>query len=80
MPLQKVTQMYQQSKRLNAVNRQRAMTPDVMASPFNGCCNFFDNCSDGVMNLHFFGTLGTDVLRQCRRMTFNFESMCFILE
>ena len=29
---------------------------------------------------HFFGTLGTDVLRQCRRMTFNFESMCFILE
>lgn len=29
---------------------------------------------------HFFGTLGTDVLRQCRRMTVNFESMSFILE
>ena len=29
---------------------------------------------------HFFGTLGTDILRQCRRMTFNFESMSFILE
>lgn len=28
----------------------------------------------------FFGTLGTDVLRKCRRMTVNFESMSFILE
>jgi hypothetical protein len=28
----------------------------------------------------FFGTLGLDILAQCSRMTFNFESMSFILE
>jgi len=28
----------------------------------------------------FFGTLGLDILTQCSRMTFNFESMSFILE
>ena len=28
----------------------------------------------------FFGTLGLDILAQCTRMTFNFESMSFILE
>jgi len=28
----------------------------------------------------FFGTLGLDLLAQCARMTFNFESMSFVLE
>jgi hypothetical protein len=28
----------------------------------------------------FFGTLGLDLLTQCRRMTLNFESMSFVLE
>ncbi len=29
---------------------------------------------------YFHGTLGLDILAQCTRMTFNFESMSFILE
>jgi len=29
---------------------------------------------------YFYGTLGIDILSQCARMTFNFESMSFILE
>jgi hypothetical protein len=29
---------------------------------------------------HFYGTLGADIMSQCRRMTLNFESMSFVLE
>jgi hypothetical protein len=28
----------------------------------------------------FHGRVGLDVLKQCSRMTFNFESMSFVLE
>lgn len=34
------------------------LTVEGMASPLNGCCNFFDRCGDGdLMSLHFNGTL-----------------------
>ncbi len=41
--------------------QQRAVVPSLavegMASPFNGCCNFFDRCTDELMSLHFGGTM-----------------------
>lgn len=40
-----------------ARNVQRVMTLDNDASPF-GCCNFFDNCNDGIFSLYYRGALG----------------------
>lgn len=38
--------------------QQRALAVEGSASPFNGCCNFFDRCGDGdMMSLHYSGTL-----------------------
>lgn len=33
---------------------ERTMTVSDAATPF-GCCNFFDNCADGIMSLHYAG-------------------------
>lgn len=51
---------------------QRQMTVSNAASPF-GCCNFFDQCSDGVFSLNYDGTLqlldwmGFNVTGECYR-------------
>lgn len=41
----------------NLNQQRRTMSLDDMATPF-GCCNFFDECADGLMSLHYNGRLG----------------------
>lgn len=53
-----VTQQIQLAAAPVANVRQRALIVESGASPFNGCCNFFDRCGDGdMMSLHYGGTL-----------------------
>lgn len=55
-----VTPRYPQLGERQRLLRQRDVTDlsvSALATPF-GCCNFFDNCADGVMSLHFNGNLG----------------------
>lgn len=53
------------------LNRQRAMTLSDQATPF-GCCNFFDECSDEIMSLHYRGRLGL-----LDWMGFNVSNECY---
>lgn len=68
--------------RTQRANVGHALTVETMASPFNGCCNFFDRCSDGdLMSLHFGGTLplldwmGFTVSNECLK---SFEFLTYV--
>lgn len=50
--------------------KQRAMTLSTSATPF-GCCNFFDNCTDELMSLHYAGALPL-----LDWMSFNVSDVC----
>ena len=60
---------------------QPTLSVESGASPFTGCCNFFDRCGDGdMMSLHYAGTLplldwmnftvGTECVRTFEFMTY----------
>lgn len=43
------------ARQMGPVNR--AMVVSDSPTPFDGCCNFFDRCTDELMSLHFSGAL-----------------------
>lgn len=65
-------------QRAHAVKqRETSLTLSSSASPLDGCCNYFDSCTDELMSLHMRGTLplldwmGFNVSDICSR-TFEF--------
>jgi len=72
---------YALQSQMQGMMQQRALTLGTSPTPFNGCANFFDRCTDELMGLHFRAGLplldymGFEVSDECHKV---FEYITFV--
>ena len=78
-----IVNKYVMEQQLDAMLKSRhgSLTVSTSPTPLDGCCNFFDRCTDELMSLHFAGSLplldwiGFDVDNECNKV---FEFITYV--